>query len=261
MMLNYPLVTKIIEIVKENQDVKTIRFNHPENVEPGQFYMIWVPGVDEIPMSASYTDNLKGITFKKVGDATNKLFNYKKGDKIGIRGPYGTGFKIKSKKILFVAGGTGIATITPTVETAVSKGIQSTVVLGVKTKNELFFEKRLKKLDIELYIATDDGSKGYKGLATDLVEEILIDKQFDQVLTCGPEIMMKKLLELCKRTMVFQASLERYMKCGFGLCGQCCIGNGLRVCKEGPVFDGDTLLKINEFGLYKKDASGRKIKI
>jgi len=259
-MINYPFVTKITEVAKENQDVKTIRFNHPENVKPGQFYMIWVPGVDEIPMSASYIQHPKGITFKKIGDATNRLFNFKKGEKIGIRGPYGNGFEIKGKKILFVAGGTGIATITPTVEIAVSKGIQSTVILGVKTKNELFFEKRLKNLDAEVYITTDDGSKGYKGLATEFAEEILLEKQFDQVLTCGPEIMMKKLLGLCKKTS-FQASLERYMKCGFGLCGQCCIGNGLRVCKEGPVFDGETLLKIKEFGLYKKDASGRKIKI
>jgi len=72
--------------------------------------------------------------------------------------------------------------------------------------------------------------------------------------------MMKKLLELCKKTD-FQASLERYMKCGFGLCGQCCIGNGLRVCREGPVFDGETLSKISDFGLYKKDATGKKVKI
>jgi len=259
-MINYPFVTKITEIIKENHDVKTIRFNHPKDVKPGQFYMIWIPGVDEIPMSASYIQNLKGITFKKVGDATKKLFHFKKGEKIGIRGPYGNGFKMRGKKILFVAGGTGIATIAPTVELAAIKGIQSTVILGVKTKDELFFEKRLKNLDVELYVTTDDGSKGYKGLATDLAEDILLKKQFDQVLTCGPEAMMKKLFELCKKTG-FQASLERYMKCGFGLCGHCCIGNGLRVCKEGPVFDGETLSEINDFGLYKKDSSGRKIRI
>lgn len=259
-MINYPFITKIIETAKENDAVKTIRFRHPKNVKPGQFYMIWIPNVDEIPMSVSYIQNPRGITFKKLGDATNKLFNLKKEKKIGIRGPYGNGFKIEGKKILFIAGGTGIATITPAVELAVAKNIESTVILGCKTKKELFFEKRLKKLDVELHITTDDGSKGYKGLATDLAKNILSEKHFDQVLTCGPEIMMKKLLNLCKKTG-FQASLERYMKCGFGLCGQCCIGDGLRVCKEGPVFDRETLLKINEFGLYKKDSSGKKIKI
>lgn len=258
-MINYPFITKITETVEENHDVKTIRFNHPKNVKPGQFYMVWIPDVDEIPMSVSYTQNPRGITFKRVGDATNKLFNFKKGEKIGIRGPYGNGFKIKGRKILFIAGGTGIATITPTVEQATSKGIQSTVIIGAKTKNELFFEKRLKKLDVELHITTDDGSKGYKGLTTDLAEEILTEKQFDQVLTCGPEHMMKKILELCKTD--FQASLERYMKCGFGLCGQCCIDDGLRVCKEGPVFERKTLLKTDEFGLYKRDPSGKKIEI
>ena len=70
--------------------------------------------------------------------------------------------------------------------------------------------------------------------------------------------MMKKLLDLSNNTF-FQASLERYMKCGIGICGQCCVGKGLRVCKDGPVFDGKTLKKVEEFGVYKRDASGRKI--
>ena len=109
-------------------------------------------------------------------------------------------------------------------------------------------------------ISTDDGSKGYKGLASDLAKEEIAKEKFDQVLTCGPEIMMKKLYDICKN-IPFQASLERYMKCGFGICGQCCIGEGLRVCKEGPVFDGKTLKKIQDFGIYTRDASGRKIKL
>jgi dihydroorotate dehydrogenase electron transfer subunit len=87
---------------------------------------------------------------------------------------------------------------------------------------------------------------------------MLNEHKFDSVITCGPEIMMKKLLEMSGK-IPFQASLERYMKCGFGICGQCCIGKGLRVCKDGPVFDGETLKNIEEFGTYKRDASGKKI--
>ncbi len=259
--MNYPEVTKILETKKENETIKTIKFEHKEKIIPGQFYMIWIPGVDEIPMSVSHIeDKVKGITFRKVGEATEKLFKLKKGDKIGIRGPYGNGFKINGKKILFVAGGTGTAMIAPAVEYALNKKIKSTVIIGTKCKEELFFEKRLKDLNIDYFICTDDGSCGKKGFTTDILEEIISKDNFSSILTCGPEIMMKKIVDMYKDIPI-QASLERYMKCGFGICGQCTIGEGIRVCKEGPVFDGKTLRKIKDFGKYKKDASGKRISI
>lgn len=259
--MNYPTITKIIENKKENQDVKTITFRHPGKIEPGQFFMVWIPEIDEIPMSVSYiSKEIKGFTYRRVGDATNALFKLKKDNKIGIRGPYGNGFDLKGNKILFVAGGTGIAMIAPTVEQAVKNNISTTVILGVKSKKELFFEKRIKDTGSKILISTDDGSKGYKGLASDLTKDILTKEKFDQVLTCGPEIMMKKLYGLC-RNIPFQVSLERYMKCGFGICGQCCVGEGLRVCKEGPIFNDKQLKKIYDFGVYKRDAAGRKIKL
>lgn len=259
--MNYPKPTKIIISEKENTDVKTFLFEYPETTAPGQFFMIWIPSVDEIPMSVSYINKrgIKGITFERVGDATKALFELNEGDKIGVRGPYGNGFKISGKRILFVGGGTGIAMIAPAVEEAISKNMSTTVILGVKSKKELFFENRFKKCGAKLYVSTDDGSLGYKGLATELAKEIIADNEFDLVLTCGPETMMKKLYEIC-RDIPFQASLERYMKCGIGICGQCCIDKGLRVCVEGPVFDGETLKDIEDFGVFKRDPSGRKVK-
>jgi dihydroorotate dehydrogenase electron transfer subunit len=258
--MNYPLITKIIEIKNENNNVKTIMFRCNNKITPGQFYMIWIPGVDEIPMSVSYINkNIKGITFKKIGEATTALFNLKKGDKIGVRGPYGKGFKVDGKKILFVGGGTGIAMLAPVIEKAIKKKIKSTVIIGAKTKKELFFEKRIKDSGAELYISTEDGTHGIKGLTTDLAKDIIKNNQFDFVLTCGPELMMKKLMKLSK-DIYFQASLERFMKCGFGICGQCCIGEGIRVCTEGPIFDKKTLRKIQDFGIFKRNASGKKIK-
>lgn len=259
--MNYPTIVKILNIKKEAEDIKSIRFKYPKKTLPGQFFMIWIPGVDEIPMSASYIDNeIKAITFKNVGDATNTLIKMKKNDKIGVRGPYGNSFKITGKNILFVAGGTGIATITPAVEDIVNNKDTNTVILGVKTKNELFFEQRIKNSGVKYFVCTDDGSKGYHGFTTDLAYELMDKNQYDLVITCGPEIMMKKLLYICKN-INFQASLERYMKCGFGICGQCCIGDGIRVCLEGPVFDGKTLKNIKDFGRFKRDSSGKKIKI
>ena len=258
--MNYPKITSITETKIEAKNTKTIKFSFQGKIDPGQFFMMWIPNVDEIPMSVSFIDKkIKGVTFRKIGDATNALFNLKKGDKIGIRGPYGKGFKLNGKNILFVGGGTGIATITPAIEQAIKNKILSNVILGVKTKNELFFWERIKKLGANVFVCTDDGSKGYKGFATKLAEDLISKNDYDSVITCGPEIMMKKLFDKVKK-IDFQASLERYIKCGFGLCGRCCVGEGLRVCKEGPVFKRQKLKKIRDFGIYKKDASGIKIK-
>ena len=257
--MNIPTITTILTSTTEATDIKTITFRYPGTVLPGQFFMIWIPGVDEIPMSVSQiTKDVKGFTFRKIGDATHALYHLSPGSKIGVRGPYGNGFKLTGKHLLFVGGGTGIAMLVPVVEQARKRNLQSTVIIGVKTKNELFFEDRLRLCGATVLVSTDDGSKGYKGLASDLAKDILTKENIDAVFTCGPEPMMKTLLSCCK-TIPFQASLERYMKCSIGICGQCCIGKGLRVCLDGPIFDGKTLKKDEDFGIYKRDAAGRKI--
>lgn len=257
--MNYPKIIQISDTKLENPIVKTLFFEYDKQIQPGQFFMIWIPGIDEIPMSVSYFKNkTKAITFKKVGDATSALFNYKKKDKIGIRGPYGNGFSIEGKYPLFIGGGSGIATIASAVKKFIDRNINTTVILCAKNKNELFFEDRIKNLGAKVFITTDDGSKGYKGLATDLAKEMISKKVYDSIITCGPEIMMKKLYNLT-HDIAFQASLERYMKCGFGICGQCCIGEGLRVCVEGPVFNRELLKNIKDFGVYRRDSSGLRI--
>ena len=257
--MNYPKIIEIIDIIKENPRVKTLIFEFDKKILPGQFFMIWIPKIDEIPMSVSIIeDKIKGITFKNVGEATNALFNLKIGDKIGIRGPYGNGFKILGKKALIIGGGSGIATITPLIRQYCQRKLNTSVILGVKTKKDLFFEDRIINYGAKVYISSEDGSIGFKGLCTDFVSELVVKNNFDSIITCGPEVMMKKLFNLCK-DIPFQASLERYIKCGFGLCGQCSLGEGLRVCVEGPVFSGEILKKIDDFGVFKKDAAGKKI--
>ena len=257
--MNIPTITTILTSTTEATDIKTITFRYPGPVLPGQFFMIWVPGVDEIPMSVSkITNDAKGITFRKIGDATHALYHLKPGSKIGVRGPYGNGFTLTGKHLLFVGGGTGIAMLAPAVEQARKRKLKSTVIIGVKTKKELFFEDRLRRCGATVLVSTDDGSKGYKGFASDLAKDILKKEKIDAVFTCGPEPMMKTLLSCC-RTIPFQASLERYMKCSIGICGQCCIGKGLRVCLDGPIFDGKKLKKVEDFGVYRRDAAGRKI--
>ena len=103
---------------------------------------------------------------------------------------------------------------------------------------------------------------GFCGFASDCSLENLENHSIDAVYTCGPELMMKSLFDVCqKKNVYFEASLERYMKCAVGICGQCCVGNGLRVCVEGPIFNMDMLKNISDFGSFTRDASGKKIKL
>lgn len=259
--MNKMVVTNILSVTKETPTIKTIEFVHEESIIPGQFYMIWIPGVDEIPMSVSKIQGKnKSITFKDVGPASHALFQKKPDELIGIRGPFGTSFSIKGHNILLVGGGTGTAMIAPAAEQALQQKKTVTVVMGAKTKDELFFEQRLKQTNATVFVTTDDGSYGIKAKVTEKVAELLSTQTFDYIGTCGPEAMMKHLLHISKK-IPLQASLERYMKCAIGLCGQCCVGKGLRVCVEGPIFDRDVLEKLPDFGVFTRDASGRKIMI
>jgi len=250
-------VCTITRIVDETDVHKTFFFDVPMKATPGQFVMVWIPGVDEVPMSLSYIGEETGITVERIGEATEALHKMKEGNKVGVRGPYGNGFKISGKKALFVAGGTGIAPLLPLIKTY---GGEKYVVLGARTQKLLLFREELEAI-AALHISTDDGSLGYGGFATELTARVMEKESFDMVYTCGPEIMMRKMLELCtEKGVPMQASLERYMKCGVGICDSCSI-NGYRVCKDGPVFDSNLLATMDEFGRWKRNEAGRKVRI
>lgn len=251
-----PRMCPILDIVQNTSLHKTFYFEDAKckNAKPGQFVMIWVPGVDEIPMSLSFIGERQGVTVERKGEGTKKMHEMNIGDKIGIRGPYGKSFSIYGKKILFVAGGTGIAPLLPLIKMVRGEKV---VILGARTSSLLLFQKELKEMDISLYITTDDGSSGYHGFATDVFQDI-IEEEFDMVYTCGPEVMIKKVFDLCiQKNIPMQASLERYMKCGVGICDSCAI-DGYHVCTDGPVFDIDMLKKMKDFGKWKRAPSGRK---
>ena len=257
------LSLKVAEIIDENQSFKTYVFKHSLNAKPGQFVMVWLPDVDEVPMSISWqTDEEFRIGVFKAGDCTTAIHNQiKVGDRLGIRGPFGNSFDLKDyKKITLVGGGCGTPPMLLLAQKAVEKGIEVTALIGSHTEELLIYEKEFKKLGCKIMIATDDGSKGHKGFTTELLEKELKKGEIDCVYTCGPEKMMVKVAEIAQNNNTpSQVSLERFMKCGFGICGQCCIdGTGLRVCKDGPVFDGKTALKHKEFGKYTRSASGKR---
>jgi dihydroorotate dehydrogenase electron transfer subunit len=246
-----PAQVSITEIKNETPSVKTFLFDRQFSFEPGQFVMVWVPGVDEVPMALS---SANGITVQKVGDATGALFNCLTGASLGIRGPFGNGFT-RGEKMLAIAGGVGAAPLLPLARS----DCVMTMLLGARTEKELLFVDQLDE-STDVLIATDDGTLGQHGFVTDLLNDISL-ATYDRIAVCGPEPMMWAVFAkiegqgFASRT---EFSLHRYMKCGVGVCGSCCIDpDGLRVCRDGPVFSGD-LLKKSEFGHYLRDASGRK---
>ena len=251
--------TEITQIVNETPSTRTFFFDFSLEHIPGQYIMVWIRGVDEIPMSLSYPN---AITVQKIGEATSALFKLGKGDSFGIRGPFGNGFSLEGGSILLIAGGVGAAPLGALAERAKSDGAKVETVLGAKSADELLFEKRFVDAG-DLMIATEDGSLGHHGLATELVGELDLTK-YDVIYSCGPEKMMFRVLNIAEcvgMSSRAQFSLQRYVKCGLGICGTCCIDpSGMRICRDGPIFMGDQLIGT-EFGQYMRDASGRRVKL
>ncbi|MBY8987891.1 MAG: dihydroorotate dehydrogenase electron transfer subunit, partial [Candidatus Lokiarchaeota archaeon] len=225
--------------------------------KPGMFVILWLPDIDFLPMSiSSIHEDFIEITVKKIGEGTSKLFELTEGDSIGIRGPFGNSFNYEdSKNILVVGGGMGIAALITLIENLKQNKTNIQVAIGAKDKDSLVFAERLLGLIPDTMCTTEDGSIGKKCVVTDPVEELINKENFDLIITCGPEVMMKKVLELAdSKNIEIQASLERKMKCGLGLCGSCCIGvnDNITVCKDGPVFNSDQLKSFPKFGTYSR---------
>jgi dihydroorotate dehydrogenase electron transfer subunit len=259
---------RILNIATESPTVKTFIFKDKEcaKAEPGQFLMLWIPGVDEIPLSIlnANEDGKVSVAVKEVGEATKALHNKKAGEIIGLRGPFGNSFTIRDGKILLVGGGTGIAPLLFLAEKTESRMKKSVFVMGAKTREELLFRHKLQNIcSKENFVATtEDGSYGVKCFATTLLESLLIKEKFDMIYTCGPEQMMRKVFDLAEEYRIaLEASLERLMRCAIGLCGSCIIGK-YRVCRDGPIFTREQLREVrNEFGISKRDFDGKKISL
>ncbi len=263
--MSTPETVRILEVRKETSTVNTLVLGKKSCcMEYGQFFMLWVPGVGEKPYACSRADERSmEVTVKHAGPFSEKLRSLKKGDHVGIRGPYGSGcFTLKGKSPCFVAGGLGIVPMISMIEGMKGSGRKPTVILGAKTKDELIFAERIKKAGAALRIVTDDGSAGEKMFPNQVLALVIKEKKTDQVYCCGPEAMMREVLKIVlEKKIPAQFSLERYMKCGIGLCGSCALDpSGLLVCRDGPVFDADKI-KDSEFGKYRRDAAGGKIKV
>lgn len=263
---NQHRTTCILDVKTENPTVKTFTFKdkYCAIAEPGQFLMLWIPGVDEIPLSilhARKNDEVM-VAVKKVGEATEALHSKKVGEVVGIRGPFGNSFTIENGKVLMVGGGTGIAPLLFLAKKLASKRARLVFVIGAKTKEELMFIDELEELCSKgnMVTTTEDGSYGMKCLATTPLDSLLAKEKFDVIYTCGPEQMMRKVFDLAeKHRIALEASLERLMRCAIGLCGTCVVGK-YRVCRDGPVFTSNQLIEVKrEFGISKRDFNGKRI--
>ena len=260
-------IVKIQKVETDTSGVKTFIFRDEacSKASPGQFIMVWIPGVDEIPLSLSMMESkgASAITVKRVGVASTKIHSLKSGDIVGIRGPYGHGFTLMTGDVMLVAGGIGMAPLAPLAKNLAKLSAQITLIMGAATRSELVFPNRIKRelSNIEIIITTEDGSYGWKGLATDPAEERLARQRFNMIYTCGPEKMIQKMFQLAELyNTPIQVSLERIIRCSIGLCGSCVIGK-FRVCKDGPVFTSEQLREVkDELGTFKRDFSSKKIK-
>lgn len=234
-----------------------------EEPHPGQFFMVWLPGAEEVPIGASgFEDGILRISVAGAGPTTRAIQELRRGDMLFLRGPFGRGFSLKGRRFLLVAGGYGAAPLIFAARRICESGGEGTYTIGARTWKELVFIREARRLGMEVIAATEDGSRGFRGKVTDLLPDLLKRGKFDMVLTCGPEMMMHEVVKRCLGAGIpVEASLERYMKCGFGICGSCVLDPvGARVCVEGPVFDG-ALLMATDFGKWRRDGCGRRVRV
>ncbi len=237
---------------KENDIVTTLTFDIAlDNAQPGQFVMLWLPGFDEKPYGVAGISPLR-ISVGARGPFSKKLAAMKKGGKVWLRGPYGHGFSLKGKKALLVGGGYGFGPLRFLAEEAKKKKISATAICGARSKGLLMKEASCKTI-----FTTDDGSFGTKGNVLVAMKELLAKEKFDIVYTCGPERMMSAVAYAARAARAdCQLLLERYMKCGIGICGHCCCGDKL-VCIDGPAF-GLEILDNPEFCKVWRTKTGKR---
>lgn len=262
----------------EGKSTVTLSFTIPSKLmiqpSPGQYFMIWNPGDDEVPISISNFEPLSNsisFTICSEGETSKKITEKKKTEMIGLRGPYGNGFDLPEKgTVILVAGGMGIAPLRFLIHyLLVNNNVEIILIYGAQKEEELFFRKELQTLAITNQFCTDDGSLGYKGFPTDLLNNLLKSSSNindTEIYACGPEIMLKSVLDIVKNYSLEKSAqfslADRYIRCGFGICGSCTLDDqGLTICHDGPVFRGDILENVKDFGTFGRNPDGTKYKL
>ncbi len=251
----------IAAIREENNSLRTFSFDGKLEAAPGQFIMLTIFSQGEKPFSILDADaDSFSITIKNIGPFTDRLFQMKVGDLVSVRGPYGQSFSQNLGRVLLVGGGYATPPLRFLAKILRASGVDYLVSInGARTINDLLYVHDFDELSDRSLIATDDGSMGHKGTSVDLMEDILSEERFDQIYISGPEKMMRAAVPVAKRHhLSYEVNLERYMKCGVGVCGSCVMDPlGLILCIEGPIIDARTLDKLEEFGVSHRGKTGR----
>jgi dihydroorotate dehydrogenase electron transfer subunit len=223
--------------------------------------MLYVPGLDEVPLAlADVEGDAISVLVKAVGECTRAICELREGSLIGVRGPYGHGFDLQVGRSLLVGGGVGAAPLLFLAKRLAGLGCEIRAVLGAATAEELAVADAFAAHS-EVEVSTDDGSAGVMGLASGVAARRILGEEFDCVYACGPEAMLVRLVDNCaKRRVRIQVSLERWIKCGMGICGSCVLDPlGQLVCLDGPVFSGDQLKQATDFGKFFRKTSGSRV--
>ena len=253
---------EIIDIKEESSTIRTFTLKPKEkfSFKTGQFMELAIPGLGEGPFTPSSNpkdESRLEFTIMNVGRVTSALHKMKKGEYVGLRGPYGAGYPLNSfenKDIFVVGGGVGLAPLRSLLYALLNeKGKYGKISLkyGAKTPKDIIYKEEVqdwsKGSGLEVALTVDNGSnewKGNVGLVTTILENLSIDFAKSVSVVCGPPIMMKfvtfKLLEIGFKPNDIYLSMEKNMSCGIGKCGHCRVGN-FYACKDGPVFSYDKI--------------------
>lgn len=241
MRTSLPQMTRIVQAIDESPKVRTLVLDADLEADPGQFVMAWLPGLDEKPFSLVRAKPVT-LTIARVGPFSTALNAMSVGDRLWLRGPLGQPFTLPPSdvsgpvsRLLLIGGGYGVAPLHFLAECARTSGWAVDMVIGARTAADVIFVERFEALGVRVVIATDDGSRGERGVATDVAERLLDEAIYGAIYACGPEPMLEAVELLARRrALPAQLSYEQIMRCGFGVCGSCA-REGWMVCSDGPV--------------------------
>lgn len=223
--------------------------DHMEPPSPGSYVMVHVPFSGDVPLSVfDYSRRDVSFLVSDYGGPSTSLYALKPESWVWIRGPLGHGFKyVEGENYLLVGGGVGVS---PLLFFAKANFMGNRgpfkLAVGARTSAKLIPVEELSKGYVTPYLATDDGSRGHRGSVFELASALVDEHQVTQVCVCGPEPLLRAVLQLCvSRRLGYQGSFVRDVRCAYGVCGSCVVeGTGKLVCVDGPVFDKAMLTPV-----------------